>query len=103
MAPSRPRRAAHDARARVAATGTVYTFAYTDRGTAAELVPTSEETRRQLGLVMHQLSRVESEAWFAADEHDHAEARRAIREAVREQGGGELRDHRGRLLERIEA
>jgi hypothetical protein len=68
-----------------------------------QLVPTAAEALRALGLAVHQLSAAETAAWFAQDERERAEARRAIREAVREQGGGQLRDHRGRLLERIDA
>jgi hypothetical protein len=66
------------------------------------LVPTTEELRRQLGLRLHQLSREESTAWLDEDEERRGEMRRAIREAIRELGGGELVDHRGRHLEHIE-
>jgi hypothetical protein len=73
-----------------------------ERGPQLTLVPTTEETIRQLGIGVHRLSREETAAWNAADESQRAEARRAMREAVRELGGGELRDHRGRLLERVD-
>lgn len=65
------------------------------------LIPTSEETRRLLGAQVHRMSRDETAAWNADDESERAEARRAIREAVRDLGGGELRDARGKLVERI--
>ena len=69
---------------------------------STDLVPTAEEMVR-LGVLprVHRMSRAESDAWNAADESARHETRRAMREAMKEAGGGELFDHRGRLVERI--
>jgi hypothetical protein len=63
-------------------------------------VPTSEALVEGLrGVGVHRMSREETAAWNALDEEEREEARRAIREAVLEQGGGELRDATGKLVE----
>lgn len=67
-----------------------------------ELVPTMDELVRLAVLPrVHRLCREEWSAWNAADEDVRAEARRAIREAVREAGGGALADPRGKTIETI--
>ncbi len=69
---------------------------------STQLVPTAEEMVR-LGVLprVHRMTRAEWDAWNAADESVKGETRRAMREAMKEAGGGELFDHRGRLVERI--
>ena len=51
------------------------------------------------GPAVHPLSREQTAAWHDLDEERRDEARGALRDAVREQGGGELRDANGTLLE----
>lgn len=71
-------------------------------GAQLELVPTTDELVRLAVLPrVQRLSHEEWAAWSAADEDVRAEARRAIREAVHEAGGGTLTDPRGRTIETI--
>ncbi len=67
-----------------------------------ELVPTMDELVRLAVLPrVHRLSREEWSAWNARDDDARADARRAIREAAREAGGGTLVDPRGKTIETV--
>ena len=71
-------------------------------GAQLELVPTTDELVRLAVLPrVQRLSHEEWAAWSAADEDVRAEARRTIREAVHEAGGGTLTDPRGRTIETV--